>query len=195
MTAKAANGNSQWVILRVTARQERFVAGSLAEHGLLAYAPMHVTEARFAKRKAVRTRPLMPSYVFANLPDDHSLFLALEIRSVHGMMCNGEGVPRRVPLSAMGGLLLADACHWFDETWQPPKIKGRRYSHRWQPGERVRIATGPYQDFIGTVLRAKGRSRMDLMITVFGRDGEVNIEEKHLRKPDAEEDVASKRAA
>lgn len=52
-----------WYALNVIGRQEAFVIRALREAHLLAYTPQHVTEAKFAKRKATRSRPLAAGLV------------------------------------------------------------------------------------------------------------------------------------
>jgi transcription antitermination factor NusG len=172
-----------WYILRVNSRQERFVAGALNEAGFAAYYPVHVTKPKHATRKAaICTRPLMPGYVFACLPDDEATVQALAIRNViDRLQFGGEAV--RVPPLEMGSLILADACFAFDETWEPPRIKGRRYSHAWKPGERLKIEGGAFDGFLAEVRRGHGRDHMAVLLTIFGRATEVVVEHRQLVKP------------
>lgn len=172
---------SQWYAIRVVSRQEAFVVGALEEAGLFGYAPKHVTEAKFARRKAVRTRPLIPGYVFASLPDDDAIQAALAIqgviRSAH-----------RIPLRGIdiGALVLEEACHAYDETWTPPKPKGLRYHRRWKPGD---IATLDARDMgllaghSVKILRTKNRDRLDVLLTICGRTSEIEVRDHQLTQP------------
>ena len=186
---------SSWYALCVTSRQEAFVVRAIDELRIaldvLAYAPVHVTEARFAKRKASRSKPLIPGYVFAHLPDDDCIHAALSIRGVHGLLLNG-GKPLRIRPLDIGAMVLEDACHAYDETWVPPKPKGKRYTYRWNASDRVSIYKGPFAGFSGLVLRTKNRGRMDVLVTLFGRALEIEIEERQLTTPDG---LADKLAA
>ncbi|WP_367271334.1 transcription termination/antitermination protein NusG [Phenylobacterium sp.] len=155
---------------------------ALTEAGLTSYFPLHVTEAKHARRKATRSRPLIAGYVFAELPTDEAIHEALSIRGVFELVSQ-NGKPRRIPSIAIGSLILADAFHLFDETWVPPRPKGKRYSHAWKRGDRVRIEDGgAFDGFKAEVLRANGRDRMAVLLMIFGRLTEVIVEHRDLRK-------------
>lgn len=174
-----------WCILRVQPQQERWVAETLRENGVNAYCPLQRLKPPHPTiRHAARTKPLMPSYVFADLPDDLSIDTARNLRNVSSIMCL-EGRPRRVPRLAIGCLIFLEACHAFDETWEPPPIKdGLRYSYRWRKGERVRIKGGAFAGFLAEVQRGHGRDHMAVLLQVFGRMTEAVVEHKDLEKPE-----------
>jgi transcription antitermination factor NusG len=174
-----------WYALNVTNRQERFVRDALREACLIAYVPWHITEARFAKRKATRSKPLIPGYVFALLADDYDVQTALGIRGVHAARI------RLRPIE-VGGIVLEEACHAYDETWTPPRPKGRRYNPKFAAGQRVRIRSGPAEGHSGTVLKAKGRDRIRILTAVFGRPWELDVEAKRLEAiPDIDAALAA----
>jgi transcription antitermination factor NusG len=171
-----------WYAIRCCVRQEAFVVKALTEAELLGYAPQHITKPINAKRKATRSRPLIPGYVFAELPDDDAIQAALAIRGVFEVVSR-NGKPQRIPPLAIGALVLADACHQFDETWTPPKKKGQRYSHAWKKGDEVKIHDGgAFDGFSAQVLRANGRDRMAVLLMIFGRLTEVVVEHRALQK-------------
>lgn len=177
---RAVSRAQPWALLKVTAQQERYVVEALNELGVPAYAPKHITAAKHAKRKATRTRALIPGYVFAQVSDDDSIDAALSVRGVREIMCR-EGRVRAVRAIDVGSLVLAEAFHLFDETWERPPIKGRRYSHRWQKDETVRIDGGPFDGFIAQVLRTHNRNRIDVLLSLFGRATEISVKSKELR--------------
>jgi transcriptional antiterminator RfaH len=169
---------SKWFAIRVTTHQEGFVDRALGEAQIQAYVPKHITKPDFAKRKATRTRPLIPGYVLVALPDDEAIQVAYGLRGV----IRNSAIPLR-PIE-VGAMILAEACHLFDETWTPPKAKGQRYKHRWKAGDRVKIDDGPFFGFVAQVLRSNGKSRMAVLLTIFGGVTEVSVEHRHLVKPD-----------
>lgn len=174
-----------WCILRVQPQQERWVAETLRDKGVNAYCPLQkLKPPQPTIRQAARTRPLMAGYVFADLPDDLSIDIARNLRNVSSIMCM-YGVPRRVPRFAIGCLIFLEACHAFDETWEPPPIKdGPRYSYRWRKGERVRIRGGPFAGFVAEVKNGHGRDHMDVLLSIFGRVTEIVVQHKDLEKPE-----------
>lgn len=176
---------ARWMLMRVTSRLERWVVDALSERKIECYAPVHITEAKHAKRVAVRCRPLIPGYVFANLPDDDAIDTAREMRGVIEIMCRTDPEtqtvkPMRVRTLDIGSMIFLEACHVFDETWQPPKKKGRRYSYRWAKDDAVRIQHGAFDGFAAQVLRGHGRDMMEVLITVFGRSQEVLVAHSQL---------------
>jgi transcription antitermination factor NusG len=175
-----------WYAINVVSRQEGFVLNALREAYLVGYAPMHVTEARFAKRKATRTKPLIPGYVFALLVDDYDVQTALSIRGVIAAKI------RLRPID-VGALVLEEACHAYDETWKPPRPKGRRYNPRFPNGLAVKVRRGPVEGSSGVVLKAKGRDRFIVLMNLFGRDHELDVAGTDLEP--AQDVVDARRAA
>lgn len=161
-----------WRILKITVRSERVALEKLNELGIPAYAPMHVTQARHAKRKQTRTRPLLPGYIFADLSDAYAWHEAKGLRMVREIM-------REVPLPVLGAIIFADACHEYDETWTPPRPKSR-WQHRWKPGDPVKIRGGAFDGFTGSVVRSRNKLAMDIELLIFGRQTEVEVEHRHL---------------
>lgn len=171
-----------WYAIRCCVRQEAFVLKALNEAGLTGYVPQHITEARHARRKATRTRPLIPGYVFAELPTDSAILQALAIRGVFELVSQ-NGKARAIPAVDIGSLILAEACHVFDETWVPPKPRGKRYSHAWKRGDLVEIRDGgAFDGFSAEVLRGNGRDKMAVLLAIFGRVTEVVVEHRALQK-------------
>ena len=172
-----------WYALKSRRRQEAFILKALGELGLTGYVPQHVTWARHARRRAERKRPLIAGYVFAHLPTDEALQAALSIRGVVDVIRGQEGRPQHVAPLSLGALILAEACHLFDETWAPPPVKGWRYAYRWKKGDRVRIEDGgAFDGFDAQVERGRGRGRMEVLVMLFGRSTEVVVEHRFLRK-------------
>lgn len=162
-----------WFALCVLSRQEAFVARALSDpdqaRPLAAYVPQHVTHAPHARRRATRTRPLIPGYVFAQLPDDEAILQAMAIRGVF------DRVP--VPPLAIGSLVLFEATRAFDETYEPPKPKGRRYAYR--AGDQVRIVRGVHAGQVARIFRAKGKAKFEIFIATFERT--VTIDGRDLQ--------------
>lgn len=157
-----------WTCLRTIPRQERRVLALLEDTGVLAYAPMEVRKVVVKhphrpeiRRIVPRTSALIPSYVFAFLPDDDAIDAARSIRLVREIMSDPFGKPRKVDLAKLRGLLLADLFRLFDDTWEPQKPKG--YTPRWRKGDRVKIKNGVAQGWIGVVVSTRGRQQVEVL--------------------------------
>jgi len=175
-----------WVVLRTAVRQEKRTAAKLWDEGVFCYAPMYVHKIAVKTRRMLkpryvgRARALMPGYVFAYLPDDHAIDTARSVRTVREIMADAFGKPRPVELDKLRTIFLADVFRKFDEMYEPPRHKGRRYTHRFKPKDQVKIDKGPFAGFVGEVMRTRGRQQVELMFSIFGRLQEITIDESDL---------------
>lgn len=189
--------NPTWYVCRVISRQERKIVASLEEKGLTAYCPMERKWSLHARPKVAVSRALFPGYVFAILPDDEALDEARKDRRVREIMCDKFGNPIVASTRSLRGLFIADMFHEFDHTYvapKPKKVKGRRYSPKWKPGQQVKIVSGAMEGFVGQVIRAKGKARFDLLLNIFGRDQEVNVPQQDIEAVETQ-DIAPSLAA
>lgn len=182
-----------WACLRVQLRQERKVMALLTEAGVLAYAPMETRKVvvkhphRPGVRRVVpRTAPLIPNYVFVDLPygddgepDEDTLDKIHHIRPIRGIMCNAFGRPRKVDTQRLGEIILMDAFKCFDETYEPPKRKG--YTPRWKKGDRVKGAKhSNVPGWLGEVIGSKGGQQIEVMFVKYGRHVPVFVDDADL---------------
>jgi len=122
-----------WYVATVTPRQERFVRDALQEKGLAAYYPLHITAGKGKRRQLQIKRPLMPGYLFIEMPEIAPWMAVRAIRGVRGYVGSADG-PRAVPESQIGLLIAKEANHEFDETWkrEPDPAKPRRYTRKFK---------------------------------------------------------------
>lgn len=187
----------KWFVCRVMTRQEKRVLAAFEEKGITAYCPMERKWSLHARPKVAISRALFPGYVFAQLPDDSALDAARSDRRVRDIMCDKFGNPIVANTRSLRGIFIADMFHDFDETWVAPKVKrpkGKRYSHKWAAGQQAKVTRGPYEGIIGRVIKSKGRERVEIMLTLFGRDWEWNVSQGDLGEPLAQ-DIAPPIAA
>lgn len=181
-----------WNILRVAPHMERRVRDTLADAGLQVYVPIETRwpkgYPRMTKAEKMRarpiTRPLIPTYIFALLPDDEALDLARNNHAVREVTCF-EGRPIRVPARELGAMVLFEACHEFDETWSPPGVRrGKRRGkslRNWKGGERVKVVAGPFGGFMGDVLASDRDERVRVLVTLFGRATPIDLGEEEVQ--------------
>lgn len=186
--------NPTWYVCRVISRQEKRIVASLEEKGLTVYCPMERKWSLHARPKVAISRALFPGYVFAILPDDEALDEVRKDRRVREIMCDKFGNPIVASTRSLRGLFIADMFHEFDHTYVAPKVKGKKYSHKWTAGQQVKIIRGPLEGFIGRVIKAKGKARFELLLNVFGRDQEVNVSHSEIETYQAP-DIAPSLAA
>lgn len=184
-----------WTILCVAPHMERKVAETLREAGLTVHVPVETYLPKTANvAKAYRpwkprTRPLIPGYVFAELPDEAALDLARANANVR-LWCR-EGLPITVPALVVGTLVWFEGGGLFDRTRKTSGARnGRRrgkrgapgFESRWKSGQRVKIGDGPFAGFIGTIMRADRDDRIEVLVSIFGRETPVQLDERDIEE-------------
>jgi transcription antitermination factor NusG len=171
-----------WTILQTAPRMERRVEETLRDAGLTVYVP--IEKYRPANSWRARLRPLIPGYIFADLPTDRELDLARENVNVRLMVRNGG--PVKVRAIDIGSMILAEACGAFDRTRKQRETRrnrrsgkrgGEPYVSLWKSGERIKIKDGPFAGFFGDILRADRPDRIEVLVTIFGRSTPVALDE------------------
>lgn len=179
-----------WSVLRVSQGMEGKVAKALGPKteddphgaGLAVYVP--IERYRPARTWRSRTRPLMPGYIFADLPDENSLDIARKNHAVREVMCK-DGKPVKVPALAIGSMILMEACGEFDLTWDAPapirnKARGRKPTRKWVKGQRVKVADGPLAGFLAEIIKADQADKIAVLVSIFGRETPVELDEEML---------------
>lgn len=186
-----------WAILGVTPLMERKVAETLRDAGLQVhvpietYLPKSANVARAHRPWRPRTRPLIPGIVFALLETERDLDIA---RANHAVRLNcREGRVVTVPSLAIGTFVLFEAMGAFDSarkvsgaakrTRRKRRGKGVVAESRWVSGQRVKIAgEGAFAGFWGHVFRERGDGVVDVLVTLFGRETPVTIDEDMIEE-------------
>lgn len=176
-----------WSILRVKPGMEAKVTEVLRGAGLGVHHPRE--RYRPARTWRSRTRPLIPGYLFVDLPNDEAIDLARGNEAVIEVMCrtmaDGRPKPVQVPALVVGAFVLAEWLGEFDTArTAPPPANRRRHrrppSRKWEAGELVRIAEGPLEGRTGKILAAERADRMLVLIEIFGRMSEVTLDEEMI---------------
>jgi transcriptional antiterminator NusG len=173
-----------WMILRVTSNMARKVSEVLTEAGIRCYVP--IEKYRPANHWKAKTRPLIPGYLFAEILNDDHLDLARENHAVREVMCDHER-PVQLPSVVIGTMVAMEALHMFDRTWKPvyrtAKGRGKRavvHQSRWEHGQRVRVIHGPFATFEGTITRIDRNSRLEVLLTIFGRATPISADDSSI---------------
>lgn len=185
-----------WAILCVMPLMERKVAEVLRDVLKLqvyvpieTYLPKTANVARSHKPWRPRTRPVIPGVIFALLDSDEAIDRARKNDAVRRILCSNDGRPVAVPAIDIGSMILFEAWGAYDST---RKVSGARSGRRrgkrgvgdpesrWKSGQRVKIGDGAFAGFIGTVLRADRDDRIEVLISIFGRETPVQLDERDI---------------
>lgn len=203
---KWTSGGPAWTILNTAPHMERKVAEWLTDEAkrvgvamrvyvpIETYLPKTANVARSSRPWRPRTRPLIPGYVFAELPSDQALDVARSNANVR-LMCR-EGRPVTASALAVGMIALFEAWGAYDSTRRASGARrgGRRgkrgggvHQSRWKSGQRVKIGEGPFMGFIATIQKADREDRMEALIDIFGRSTPIVIDEAMIEEAMIEE--------
>lgn len=147
---------------------EHLVAARLARQQL----PFHIfrhLEVRVARgRKQERLVPTFPRYVFAWCPLGST---RREVSETYGIVAMVEGV---VPQPIMDDLLKRADRQSIIDFPKPPRAE------RFLPGERVRVAGGPYQGFDAIWSCRSGAARCRVLLGMMGRQVPIDMDDEWL---------------
>lgn len=138
-----------------TKRSEEFKAAlHLSEQGIECFLPHQQRTVRHARKLLSRKTALFPGYIFVRV-DLSQIFLRTlrSTRGVKDIICADADRPSKLREDLMGEFI--SAC---DETGLllPPE--------ELEPGDRVRMAAGPFQDLMATVEKIASKDRVWLLI-------------------------------
>jgi transcription elongation factor/antiterminator RfaH len=159
-----------WFVARTKLGKERQAATTLAQQGIEVYAPVLYKQKSRAGRRD--WEPLFPCYLFASLEIPSDQWLAA--RSAHDVayFLGDAGQPTALPDEFIAALTLR--VDLANRRGGPP---------RFQSGDRVIIADGPFQ-FMEAIfdrsLSPSGRSRV--LVQLLNRLVPVELSEAHLQK-------------
>lgn len=154
-----------WLVAHVKSRQEKALARYLQPLGIPYYLPQREQKIRRAGRSFVSFLPLFPGYLFLRGLDDvrylalRSNLAAQVIDVVDQPLLGGE--LRHLRTLQESGLPLVS--HPFIE-----------------PGSAVSITDGPFRGYQGFVLRAKGRLRIVVSISMLRTSLAVELDREAL---------------
>jgi transcriptional antiterminator RfaH len=151
-------------VVRTLAQRERHAVHQLANQGYRAFLPLHLKNRRHARKVETISAPLFPRYLFTILDRTRDRW-----RSINGtlgverlLMCGGE--PQPVPPGLVENLILtAD-----DESVI-------HFDYALHPGQKVKVAAGPFADLIGQLERLDDRGRVSVLLELMGLSVRVTL--------------------
>ncbi|MDR7543870.1 MAG: transcription termination/antitermination protein NusG [Armatimonadota bacterium] len=147
-------------------REERVLCWIRTRAGLPIFLPKVEALRRRGPRRVVVVEPLFPSYVFVHMtlePESwHAVKWAPGVRRILGT----DDMPIPVPPEAMR--LLRDRCGEGEIV---------RWAPEFRPGERVRVARGPFEGLVGILERPAARGhRVRVLLELLGHPTPVEMD-------------------
>lgn len=161
-----------WRLIQTGPGLERRFAELMQQRGGVVYLPLETYWAGVGSRRREHARPLIRGYVFVLLPDAAIYYL----REVQGFMrvvthCGRIGV---VDTDFIYELHAHQLTGGFDCTLTENGRAARRA--RLSKGDVVRVTAGKYRGWIGRVVGLKGDRRAKLVIDMFGKIAQPEVD-------------------
>jgi transcriptional antiterminator RfaH len=153
-----------WIVINTNPHRERLVLENLWRQALNAYCPMIRKHRSHARRVDSVLRPLFPGYLFVQANADLKRWQPLQ--STHGV--------RTVVRTGDEPSFIADA---FIAGLRTREVDGAivRPPTPYQVGQEVRIAGGPFDGFIATILDLDEKDRMLVLLDVMHRGIKIKL--------------------
>ena len=162
--SRALVGNERWFLAHTQPKSERRAELHLGAQGFRTYLPVIEKTVRHARKLKTVQAPLFPSYLFVILDLGRDRWLS--VRSTIGvsrLLTTRDGRPVPVPRGIVESLI--------------GRSDGEltRLDAGLVAGQQVRILSGPFADFVGTLERLDGAGRVKVLLGMMGTAVPVSL--------------------
>ena len=162
-------GNERWFLVHTHRRGERKAEWHLRAQGFKTYLPQIQKTVRHARQLKTVQTPLFPGYLFMIL--DLARDRWLSVRSTIGVLrlfTHADGRPVPVPIGIVESLI------------RQSDGKLTRLDAGLVKGQHVRILSGPFADFLGTLERLDSAGRVQVLLKMMGTAVPVTLHRSAL---------------
>jgi transcriptional antiterminator RfaH len=149
---------ARWYVVHTQPSAEDRAIARLETQGYHVFCPRLRKLVRHARKSTSKYVPLFPGYLFLRLDTSRDRWRSVNgTRGVVRLLTQGD-IPQAVPPGVVEYLQShVDVDGTLDRT---PSFSA---------GQQVRIAEGPFADFVGTLQRLNGTDRVQVLINLLGR--------------------------
>lgn len=160
-----------WYVVSTHPHQEARAEANLGRQGYEAWLPKLLYQRRHARRVDTTTAPLFPGDLFVALDPNVRAWRAINSTfGVRQILCHGER-PRPVERGFVEAL---------KNTADEEGIVALHVADTLEPGQPLRLLTGPFANSIRTLLRLAGRDRVMLLLNLLGREVQIMVSRRHV---------------
>lgn len=122
-------------------------------------------------KKVTVSRKIFPGYILIEMIlDEQTWYLVKSTAGVTGFVTSGD---KPVPLQEKEVEAILET---VEGTQKKPRVA-------WQQGEQVRVVSGPFTDFHGTIQEVlPDKEKVRVLISLFGRDTPVELDFEQIEK-------------
>jgi transcriptional antiterminator RfaH len=159
-----------WFVAQIKPNCERLSERNLVRQGFQTFRPVHEETRRRGSKFVPALRPLFPGYLFIAFDPADGRWRA--VNSTYGVarLVSFGSAPARVPDALVWGLLRR--CDRSGKLLRPGEVN---------PGDRVRIATGPFAGFAASVESFAPNMRLRLLLELMGQARHAEVPAAALR--------------
>jgi transcriptional antiterminator RfaH len=149
---------ARWYVVHTQSCAEDCAVLHLEAQGYQVFCPRLRKMVRHARKSTSKFVPLFPGYLFVRLDTARDRWRSVNgTRGVIRLLTQGD-VPQPVPQG-----VVEDLRSHVDVDGAVSRTRSL------VPGQQVRIAEGPFADFVGTLQRLNGADRVQVLISLLGR--------------------------
>jgi transcription elongation factor/antiterminator RfaH len=167
--SQAIVGNERWFLAQTLAKSEARAEFHLGAQGFRTYLPRIQKTIRHARQLKTVRAPLFPGYVFVILDLGRDRWLS--VRSTFGvsrLITTQDGRPIPVPGGIVESLIARSEANLT------------RLDDGLVQGQHVRILSGPFTDFMGTLERLDAAGRVKVLLELMGTAVPVSLHRSAL---------------
>lgn len=155
----ALRNGERWYLVHTQPKKDTQARMHLRVQGFRTFLPQYLRTVRHARQLRTVRAPLFPSYLFVILDVTRDRWLS--VRSTIGVshLVGAEHRPTPVPQGVVEALIV-----------QTDASNLTLFADRLEKGQKVRITTGPFADFIGTLDRLDDAGRVRLLLDMMGSE-------------------------
>ncbi|MBN4046397.1 transcriptional activator RfaH [bacterium AH-315-P15] len=163
---------TSWYLAQIKPNSFRIAERNLKQQGFNVFNPTQNETRKRTGRFVSVVRPLFPGYLFLSFDPKSAPWRA--INSTYGvsrLVTLGQTAPKPLPSKLIAGLMLR-----CDEAGRllPTTVL--------QPGDEVRVMSGPFADFVTKVESIAADQRIWVLLDIMGRDAKVAVSAEALQK-------------
>ena len=163
-------GNGRrWYAVTTHPNRENLAADQIRNQGFHTFFPKQCRSVRHARKTMKRITSYFPGYLFVHLDVEADRWRSINgTFGVRSLVMQGEW-PLPVPTGVIEGLKsLVDGSGFV----LPPQDL--------QPGDKIRITDGPFNEMIGSIDRLDGKNRVRILLQMLHGQMPAVIERKHI---------------
>lgn len=159
-----ASPGDGWIVVNTHSHREKIAEDHLRRQGFVTYCPRIGRQQRRCGKFLYVVRPLFPGYMFVKVSRDGNWRPILSTLGVRRVIRFGNATPFLDP--------------GFVEELQAREVDGviAAPSVQFAPGQHVKIAGGPFEGRIATILEVRENVRLDILMSLLGQSVRVRID-------------------